>query len=330
MFQKDPIYATEEEKAFNALQIIKNPQNKDNPLIDPFREMVYDYQKLLRQVKKLVRLSDYQQKRLQKSLNEQLILSEISNQAYKEIDSIYSEIKNDLLFAKEIQNAILPSGQKEFLGKFFYSLYQPVSEIGGDFYDIFLLNSTTIRLLIADATGHGIRAALITMIIKTVYEVIKFKELSPAKILEIFNGKFYQHYESLNMFITACMVDIDVQSKQIHFSSAGHPPQYLLHRDSIFFLESSGKPLGIVENVQYQNQQFPFAEYDKLFLFTDGLFEQYNRKRDEFSELRIRDIVLENANKNIQEIVDNIFQQLEQFRQGRPVYDDITILGLEK
>lgn len=91
--------------------------------------------------------------------------------------------------------------------------YLPVSEVGGDFFDLSLLKDSKYRILISDATGHGVHAAMITMAIKGLYDPIKNFELPPAKVLEIFNEEFMDNFVSLNSLLTAMILDIDLIEK---------------------------------------------------------------------------------------------------------------------
>ncbi|MEM7181812.1 MAG: PP2C family protein-serine/threonine phosphatase [Spirochaetota bacterium] len=322
--QNEP--SREEDKiAQKARDILEKQQH--SPLFAEYQELAEAYFKLLRQSQKIIRLSDAQQNRLHKLNHQQELLTEMSNLAYKELNQVYSEVKQDLLFAREIQQAILPKETSQIQNKPFYSHYSPMTDIGGDFYDIVEIDGK-IRVFFADATGHGIRAALISMLIKAEYESIKKTYQEPHEVLMQFNDDFIKLYESLNVFFTGIILDIDFSQNQVHYSSAGHPPQYLIKPQEIIQLKPSGEPLGFMEHTNYTSHTLELGDKDKFILFSDGIYEQFNQKDEMFGLEKLYDFIYANREKSCKEIIELLLQTLEEYRNGQTVFDDVTILGL--
>ena len=238
-------------------------------------------------------------------------------------------IQEDLNLAKKIQKTTLlvkPTILKELN---IVQTYIPMLEVGGDFYDITKVNDSTYRIFQADATGHGVQAAMITMAIKGIYDNVKNYDLESNQIMEIFNDDYMNKYQSLNSFMTAIIVDIDVKRHRLKYTSAGHPAAFLIQKEETHFLKNTGKMIGIIKNVKYTSLEFEFKNTDRLFVFTDGIFEEFNSVEEEFGEERLYSILQENIHLPLDMVVVKALQDLDNFLGSTPKQDDITILAIE-
>jgi len=251
--------------------------------------------------------------------------------AYDRLNEAYSQTQADLLLAKKIQKRILPEKFQKLSGISCVIHYFPVNEVGGDIYDIVELYPGYIRFFLADAAGHGIQAALVTMIIKSEYEKVKFFD-DTAMMLESLNNSFIDLYESLNVFFSCIIVDIDINSRHIVYSSAGHPDQILIRKNGIEMISHTGKLVGILKNTRYTTTSIPAGSGEKIMLFTDGLFEAFNDDDEEFGEERLRKIIRSEINNSTTDLFDSILANLAQ-HVGKvnkvSVYDDITLIGID-
>jgi len=260
------------------------------------------------------------------------------NHAYGELQDAYNKlqikdriISEDLNLAKKVQNSLLSSDVDKIDDLTFSVLYHPMSEVGGDFYDILLLRKHFVRIFIADATGHGVQAALLTMIIKSEYDKIRTLT-TPGALLEKLNNILVKNYSSLNLFLTSFVIDIDTSSNIIKYASAGHPASIMLQGESTLMLNAAGKMLGVIDDIQYETKVSPFGKNDKLFLFTDGAFEQFNTTNEEFGIDRLTDIMLSNSKKPVATITENIISALQLFTGDTAMNanDDLTIIAVER
>ena len=194
----------------------------------------------------------------------------------------------DLRTAKNIQQNTLPKKLK-IGGLSFEARYLPLFEAGGDVYDIAEVEPGYIRVFLADATGHGVQAALITMIIKSEYENLKSIVKYPHELLNMLNERFVMVYKALNFFFTCVIVDIDLTQGKLYYSSSAHPEQYIIKKDGIVPLVTSAKPVGVLLEADYQMKELEYKLGDKIILFTDGLFEEFDKDGNEFGEERIKD-----------------------------------------
>lgn len=248
----------------------------------------------------------------------------------QELKNAFNIIKMDLNIARNIQKNILPLNLKEIRNLHFATRYVPQGEIGGDFYDIAEIRPNFVRILLADATGHGVQGALITMIIKTEYEKLKTIIREPSELFEILNNEFLTIYKNLTVFFSAILVDIDLKNNRIFYCSAGHCNQYFIDGDQILRMESTGKMIGVEENVRFREETIDTGSTFRLMLFTDGLTEEFNMEGREFGEAGLMKTIRQNARAGIDQLVENCLNRVFDYMDTKLTNDDITIIGIEK
>lgn len=232
--------------------------------------------------------------------------------------------------AKKIQTKLLPENHIQFKGVDCAIEYAPMFEIGGDIYDIFQIRDGLIRVFLADATGHGIQAALMTTLIKGEFDKVKKLYSSPAEILRILNRNFLDSFRSLNVFFSCIICDINLNLREIVYSSGGHPEQVLLSSSEMKLLPKNGTVIGIRDNAQFKDDRVSFKVGSKLILFTDGLFEQFDAEMQMFGEERIYGILEEMKDKSVNAIRERCFSELKNFLEFKnKFHDDITFIGIQ-
>jgi serine phosphatase RsbU (regulator of sigma subunit) len=237
-------------------------------------------------------------------------------------------IRKDLSIAKKIQQNTLMIDFKMIEELEIIPFYLAMAEVGGDFYGINKLNNNKYRFFLADATGHGVQAALITMAIKGIYDRIKTEPLNVAELLEKFNKEFIQEYSGLNTYLTCLVADIDIASQVLEFASAGHPPCMLIQGKDYSLLSRTGRMIGLRKDSQYISRTFDFKKEDRVYFFTDGVFEEFNEAGEEFGEERLHSILLECREVSIEMSIQELKKQLYSFLGTYPMQDDFTILGI--
>lgn len=256
-------------------------------------------------------------------------LEKIAKEKTNKLDQSLKIIQRDLSLAQKIQKNILLTDPEISKVLKIIPYYIPMSQVGGDIYQISQLNDFTYRIFLADATGHGVQAAMITMAIQSVYENVKDFDVEISQVMEIFNSEYLYKYKSLNSYVTAILVEIDVRKETLKYVSAGHPPAILLQNNQIHKLGYTGRMIGISQSNQYRLNAFSFTKLDRLFVFTDGIFEQFNTKKEEFGEERIISILAANRYLPVNETIQVALGELNTFLEGFETQDDITILGVE-
>ena len=247
-----------------------------------------------------------------------------------ELNSAMSVIKKDLLVSQNIQSKIFPENIQIINGLLIYNRYIPMIEVGGDFYDILSLSDSVTRVLIADATGHGVQGALITMLIRSEYKLLGPTTANPALLLEKVNNIFFKNYSNLGILFTCFIIDIDTNTGELQYASGGHPEQILVSDSEMTLLKGRGRMIGLVPESIYELRKSSFRKSDKLFLFTDGIFEEFNRRQEVFSEERLYKILNSNWSNPLKQIVENTLAELTEFMDGGKMNDDITFMGIER
>ncbi|ABZ97565.1 PP2C family protein-serine/threonine phosphatase [Leptospira biflexa] len=252
----------------------------------------------------------------------------VSDRTYQ-LNSSLNRIKKDLLLAKKIQQKILPEDGIKFDPLKIHLYFQPQDEVGGDFYDIFELDNGTVRFFVADATGHGIQAALYTMAIKSEYEAIKRFITKTDDLMNHLNQKIQNKFSGLKIVFSGFLLDIDTKTKTVYYSSAGHPNQIFVSNGTQIILNRTGNIIGLKKDQPYTQKQFPILEGDRILLFTDGMLEQKNEAREEFGMERIQTILSEFQNKESERVLSELVIQLFLFQGKEEQEDDQTMVLVE-
>lgn len=240
-----------------------------------------------------------------------------------------ARIDKELEFAKQIQYSSLPTifpDRKEFE---LYAEMVTAKEVGGDFYDFYMLNDHTVAFLIADVSGKGIPAAMFMMKAKT---IIKDLAESGLELWEVFmraNDKLCDNNDA-GMFVTAWMGILDLQTGVMKFANAGHNPPLVKHGDGSFeYLKvRSGIILGGMEGLKYKKNEMQLVPGDMIYLYTDGVTEAINEKDELYGEPRLQELLNANVPLTAGELCTLVKEDVDNFAGSAPQYDDITMLCL--
>ncbi|MBI4857635.1 MAG: serine/threonine-protein phosphatase [Acetobacterium woodii] len=250
-------------------------------------------------------------------------------------ESLVSLFDKQLEFAQNLQRKIIPSPGSFVSDNYhFYSYLRPFRKVGGDFYDFHFMDNGKISLLIADATGHGIDAAMITSMIKLSYSyTMKDSRInqSPSLVLKQIESDISQQMD--NTFFTAIALVLDPKDGVLYFANAGHPDAILMKSNhTIEMLKPNLPMLGLqqfMKTMHYFDMRINFSKGDKLLLFTDGLVDAKNPDREDFSMERVVSVVKNNFDLPINLIGAHIIDACIDFKGDQAPSDDICILGIE-
>lgn len=239
----------------------------------------------------------------------------------------------ELGVASKIQSSILPYTFPAFPGREefdIYALMHTAKEVGGDFYDFFLIGEDKLAVVMADVSGKGVPAALFMMIARTLIKNDALSDMEVSDVFEKVNKQLYENNDA-EMFVTAFLGVFDIKEKKLVFVNAGHNPP-LIRRENGEFEWVDVKPgfvLAGLDSIRYQTQEVPFAEGDELFLYTDGVTEAVNTKLELYSDERLHQTLNGIPRVNtIDETVHLVKRSIEQFAEGAEQADDITMLML--
>lgn len=237
--------------------------------------------------------------------------------------------KRDQAFQAELQEARRFQQQLVALpplkGVKVYSFYEPMGLIGGDLLAVSQRGSR-IRIFIADATGHGIRASLTTMFIKSGYE--SFSSLAdPSLVLAGLNDSIASTYRSSEMLFTAACADIHTDSGEIALACAAHPPACAIRGGEILLLESEGAPMGVKCGMKYEKVTTRLVKGDGLYLHTDGINEANVGDGRYFGETRLYELIRQSHVAD-QDVGAKVREEVLSFVGQFSLSDDASLIGL--
>lgn len=207
--------------------------------------------------------------------------------------------------------------------------YLPMAEVGGDYYAFYQNeNHSTLGVLITDASGHGIQAALITSMLKMSFEsnFMKSKLEQPDKVLNTFNAELFDKMSG--NYITALYCLFDFNKNTAKLSCAGHSPLILIRNNEIISYHPSGRILGVFENIHFDLETIELQSGDIFFFYTDGLTEAIDEHGIHFEETLFQ-ILLEEKNKNAKIINNVIIKKLKAYIKKDIFEDDIAIITIK-
>ena len=241
-----------------------------------------------------------------------------------------ARIDKELEYAKQIQLSALPTNFPEDENYSIYAQMIAAKEVGGDFYDFYMLNDTTVAFLAADVSGKGIPAAMFMMTAKTIIKDLAERGIPVNEIFTKANEKLCENNES-GMFVTAWMGILDLVTGNVQFANAGHNPPLLKHADGSFeYLKTrAGFVLAGMEGVRYRAGELTLSPGDRLFLYTDGVPEATNIDNKLYGEDRLLEFMNNNASTEATKLLPALKVNIDEFVGAAPQFDDITMLMLD-
>ncbi len=240
-------------------------------------------------------------------------------------------INAELNVATDIQTSMLPHTFPAFPNRTEFDIYAtmlPAKEVGGDFYDFFLLDNNTLAVVIADVSGKGVPAALFMVITKTLIKNNSYYGKSPKEVFETVNNILCENND-MNMFVTVFLGYLDIPSGKFTFANAGHNPPLIRNGNRFDWLKTKpGFFLAGMENMLYKQYEVTLHPSDELFLYTDGVTEAMNHERELFSDPRLLETANNNLDLPLKEFIEKLKGEIDEFADGTEQSDDITMLAL--
>jgi len=239
-------------------------------------------------------------------------------------------IEQELEVARSIQQASLPKEVPQLEGWQITPFYQPAREVGGDFYDFFELEDGRVGVVVGDATGKGIPAALVAEATSNMLRVVAqaLGSTSPGEVLSRVNQTLLARIPQ-NMFVTSFYAILDPQKCTLSYANAGHNLPYLYHGGAAEELRARGMPLGLMAGMGYEQKETTLESGDSALLYSDGLVEAHDPKGEMFGFPRVRAQVAERGEER--SLGDYLLEELYSFvGDGWEQEDDITLLTLRR
>ena len=254
-------------------------------------------------------------------------------------------MEDNLRMAREIQNAMLPQQYPVFPKNVrpeqsvfqFAHRYQPAEAISGDFFSVTQISDTEVGVLICDVTGHGVRAALVTAMIRALSEELKPLAREPGYFLRKLNSDLSSILKNTGstMLTTAFYVVANCQTGSMRFANAGHPKPLVLRRsenriETLANACGHGQPaLGLFEEPPYETSEAQLVAGDFVMLFTDGLYEVQGANEELYTQQRLLLDVKNLIAKPASQLFDELLGTIRSFSTDHEFEDDVCLVGME-
>jgi serine phosphatase RsbU (regulator of sigma subunit) len=206
--------------------------------------------------------------------------------------------------------------------------YQPAREVGGDFYDFHLLSEGSLGVVVGDATGKGVPAALVMSTTCGMLRLAAQSYSSPGEMLQRVNEALFP-YIPANMFVTCFYAVLDPESGLLRYANAGHDLPYLHHDGEAKELRARGMPLGLMSSMGYEEMELVLEGGESVLFYSDGLVEAHDPQREMFGFPRLQALIAEHGEE--QALGDFLLEELYTFvEEGWEQEDDITLLTLRR
>lgn len=262
----------------------------------------------------------------------------------RELASKNALMAEDLEMARELQMTLLPShfptlprGVSQLASAVkFTSILQPTNTVSGDYYNIIPLSDSSVGILICDVTGNGVRAALVTSMMRTLEEQLSHLSSDPGALLTRMNQSLRGILGQLGttLLTTACYIIADLSNGRLTFANAGHPSPLILREttskvEAIIQGNTTGPALGLFDNTLYRTHEHSMEAGDVLFVFTDGLIKVANARSEPFGSDRLNEAIRHHAGLPLDKLIQDVFTEVKTHAGGQPHADDICVIGME-
>ena len=253
-------------------------------------------------------------------------------QAAQEARTRLLAMESELSIARQIQDAILPRADGRFSGREEFAVHAemiPAKEVGGDFYDYFLIDDDLLGILVGDVSGKGVPAAILMAASRAMLRSAAMRGMGPADVLRHVNN-LLEESTAPTMFVSAFYGIIDLRSGLIEYCNGGHDEPVVIHADGTHDLLSGSAniALGAVPNQEFTASAVRLSHGDSVLLFTDGVTEAMNAKREMFGEEGLLNFVAGQQADTPAEMVNGVLAAIHKFTDGTAQSDDITLLAV--
>lgn len=240
-------------------------------------------------------------------------------------------LHRELEIAASIQRSLLPRGVPGDGAGGRVDVYAdviPATEVGGDFYDYFMINDRRLGFVVADVSGKGVGAAIYMAVSRTLLHATALENLGAGECLARLNALLCLDTES-GMFVTVCYGILDVQTGELEYATGGHPPPFLVGRSGARALElAGGLVIGMMEDIEFGVRKATLAPGDFLVFYSDGVNEAMDDQLEQFSIERLGEFLGQVQASSAEEMSKAIIAEVRRYAGTAPQADDITVLTL--
>lgn len=249
-----------------------------------------------------------------------------------ELREAKDRMETELNIGRDIQMSMLPLEFPAFPDRSEFTVFaklEPAREVGGDFYDFFLIDDHHLCFCVGDVSDKGVPAALMMAVTTTLITSRATNDSSPASILTHVNDELCRRNES-SMFVTLFVCILDLRSGEMQYTNAGHNPPYVKRRtgDVVKLDERHGPVAGALEGMAYGGDTITLEPGDRVLLFTDGVTEAMDPDHELYTEERLETLLDETGSTASEDLVGEVFASVKEHQGRAEQSDDITILSV--
>ena len=257
----------------------------------------------------------------------------IQGERYENQRKEKARLDTELTMATRIQAETLPNIFPAFPDREDFNVFasmNPAKEVGGDFYDFFLIDDSHLGIVIADVSGKGIPAALFMMVSKIMIQNVAMMGSSPAEVLRFVNNQLCSNNPE-EMFVSVWYGCLDLENGILTAANAGHEYPFLKEPDGSFKMvkDRHGLVIGGLEGVRYSEYELQLDPGAKLFIYTDGIPEAADADNKFYGTDRLLKTLVEHEAGTPTEIIHSVNASVKDFVKDAPQFDDLTMLCLE-
>jgi sigma-B regulation protein RsbU (phosphoserine phosphatase) len=248
----------------------------------------------------------------------------------KSLESEKERINTELNIAHKIQESMLPKKSINNDSLILEGFCKPAREVGGDFYDFYELDDENTMIMIGDASGKGVPAAIFTTIIQNLIKLFMKNELDPAKVLCDVNNQICENNPEM-MFITLFLGIYNKKTHKLTYANAGHThPLVVGNGKAKYIVPDPGLAIGLFPDAGIIDEELQIENGKGILLYTDGVVEAVNKDKQFYGEEKLEQLLETNESKSIENIVNAVVEDVMLFQKECEPFDDITILGLKR
>jgi sigma-B regulation protein RsbU (phosphoserine phosphatase) len=260
-----------------------------------------------------------------------------------ELEQAYRQMKGDLRSAANVQHALLPTALPDIPGVRFTWAFRPCADLAGDSLNVFQLDDEHIGFYVLDVSGHGVRAALLSvtlsriltplpdqpsLLLRRVHASDELEPTPPAVVAEYLNRRFQLDLDTWQYFTLFYGV-LNTRTYELRYISAGQPgPVYVPHDGEPQNLHQAVFAIGWVSNPNYEERRLQLRPGDRLHLYSDGIDETMNARKEPFGTERMMQVVADSRTLTLKESIAQVLHAAQSFA-GHPFADDVSALAIE-
>lgn len=243
-----------------------------------------------------------------------------------------AQVQRDLDLAREMQQGLLPKqfpGREQAPGVEIFARLHPAKEVSGDLYDFFQVEPGKLCFVVGDVSGKGVAAGLFMAVTRTLIRATAIPGRSPLEILQRVNAQLCAENPA-NLFVTMILGIVETSTGRMEYGQGGHNPPILIPvQGDPLYEPSGGMPLGVFEDAKFGQRQLELKIGETLLVYTDGVTEAMNPKRELFGEERLKEAVRGQSRFSPEVLTQQVVAEVARFANGAEPSDDITLLAIQ-